>query len=106
MVDDHEEGKMVKQDIKLYYTAPDDKIFNDLKDRAIELWGTYDDTYGYAGEKIARVNAVGNIQDNFMYIFAMFDWLNQAKILSRVSEETKKAIEVRLPKIDQREGAK
>jgi hypothetical protein len=30
---------------KLFYTAPEDYIFNELQSLAIDLWSTYDDTY-------------------------------------------------------------
>lgn len=31
---------------KLYYTPPTEKQFNELKEKAIEVWNTYDNEYG------------------------------------------------------------
>ena len=81
---------------KLYYTPPSDKCFEELKEKAIEIWKTYDDTYKYATGKINRIKDIKNIQDNFMYILAMFDHINQRKVISKLSNETKEAIRIRL----------
>ena len=32
---------------KLYYTPPSEECFNELKQKAIEIWQSYDNTYGY-----------------------------------------------------------
>lgn len=69
-----------------------DAIFNEIKDKSIKLWSTYDDTYGYATEKINRIKDLENIRDNFSYILAMFDNKNLMKILQSVNEETEKFI--------------
>lgn len=80
----------------LYYQAPTDGSFEDMKRRALDLWNEYDDTYGYATEKIARVSHIENIDDNFMYIFAMFDMENQRKIVSRIHPITRKDLRDRM----------
>ena len=81
---------------KLYYTPPTDKQFNELKEKAIEIWLGYDDTYGYASEKINAIKDIKNIQDNFMYMVAMFDIHNQAKLAWLLSPEARKAVIERL----------
>ena len=53
-----------------YYTAPPQEIFEDIKENARKIWQSYDDTYGYASEKIARID-IENISDNAWYIVAM-----------------------------------
>lgn len=63
---------------------------------ALEIWASYDDTYGYATEKISRIKDIGNINDNFMYMVAMFDSNNQRKLASMLSDKTKKAVAERL----------
>lgn len=73
--------------MKDYYTAPSDEIFNEIKERAIEIWQTYDDTYGYATEKIDRVKEITNVKDNWGYIVGMFDSPNQQKLLAKLSPE-------------------
>lgn len=68
-----------------YYTAPSDEVFNEIKERAIEIWQTYDDTYGYATEKIDQVKAITNVRDNWGFIIGMFDSQNQQKLLAKLS---------------------
>ena len=72
----------------LYYTAPSQEIFEDMKSNAIKLWQTCDDEFGYATGKINVVKDIGNIKDNFMYILAMFDPSNQFKLLLTLKGET------------------
>jgi hypothetical protein len=73
-----------------YYQAPSDEIFNDIKARAIALWQTYDDTYGYASEKVKRIEHITNVKDNAWYMVAMFDQQNQAILYSRLQPESQK----------------
>lgn len=80
----------------IYYTPPSDASFEDMKERAIGLWSTYDDTYGYASEKIERIRGIPNVQDNFMYIFVMFDMDNQRKIVAAVQPTTRDDIRERM----------
>jgi len=79
---------------KLYYTPPSDECFEDLRSAAIALWKTYDKTFGYVDEKVNAIKDIKNIKDNFMYMFAMFDFLNQKNLV--LKEETKQAINDRL----------
>lgn len=76
-----------------YYTAPSDKVFNEIKEAAIEIWQTYDDTYGYATEKITRVREITNVKDNWGYIVGMFDSPNQQKLLAKLSPEARAKVE-------------
>jgi hypothetical protein len=82
--------------LNLYYEPPSDECFEDLKENAIKLWQTYDDTYGYATEKIDRIKHIQNVGDNFMYMYAMFDWINQAKVKSMCKPETVNQLLLRL----------
>ena len=81
---------------KLYYTAPSQEIFDEVQQAAIRIWSTYDDTHGYSTEKINRVTALENVEDNFMVIFAMFDGVNQKKLLGKLSEDARREIILRL----------
>ena len=81
---------------KLYYTAPTDKQFNELKEKAIEIWSVMGDEPSYSQEKIGRIKDIRNVQDNFMYMVAMFDQNNQAKLANKLSEETRKAVRERM----------
>ena len=80
----------------LYYEAPTDEIFNDIKLNAIRIWKTYDDTYGYSSKKVDRIKDIQNIENNVMYIVAMFDIQNQKKLLTMVRAETGWAIVERI----------
>lgn len=80
----------------LYYKPLTDEQFEEVKSKSIKIWKTYDDTHGYATEKIERVNKITNLQDNAMSIIAMFDLQNQAKLSRALSEETRKAISDRM----------
>ena len=80
----------------LYYIAPPDEQFEELKDKAIEIWKEYDDTYGYATEKIESIKDMKNIKDNFMYMVAMFDIQNQMKLAQKLSLETRVAVKDRM----------
>lgn len=73
-----------------YYAAPDQKIFDEIKAGAIAIWLGYDkpEQKTYREEKLARVEPLENVSDNAWYILAMFDKINQAKLIRLVSEET------------------
>lgn len=76
----------------LYYTAPSQELFDEVKKTAIEIWNTYDDTYNYATEKINSIKDIENIRDNFMYMVAMFDDVNQSILATKISQEAGNAI--------------
>jgi len=88
----------MKQDLDLYYKAPTNKVFNEVKREAIKIWQGYDDTHGYATGKINRIRDLENIRDNMMFIFGMFDIFNQLKLANKLSDISRTAIEKRLPK--------
>ena len=81
---------------KLYYTAPSDEIFNEIKASAIRIWAGYNDDHGYATEKTQRILEMKNIEDNAMYMVAMFDQVNQGKLASILSAEAREAIRERM----------
>lgn len=83
-------------DAKLYYTLPSDAGFENMKAAAILIWKQYDDQYGYATEKISRIENMKNIGDNFMYIFAMFDMDNQRILVDRIHPLTRVELRDRL----------
>jgi len=70
-----------------YYATPPQEVFDDIKENARKLWSQYDDTYGYASGKLERID-IENIRDNAWYIVAMFDPINQEKLLKMVKPET------------------
>lgn len=75
-----------------YYEAPPEKIFKDIKRNAIKIWKTYDNTYGYVDEKVGRIKDLENVSDNAWYIVAMFDSINQMKLVSMVRPATREMI--------------
>lgn len=80
----------------LYYTPPSDEVFEEVRKAAIALWKCYDNTHGYADEKVNAIANVSNVGDNFMYIVAMFDIHNQRKLSQSLSETTRKEIRDRM----------
>lgn len=80
----------------IYYLAPDENIFQELKEGAINIWKTYSDEFGYSSEKINSIKDVKNVSDNFMFLVAMFDGQNQRLLSSILSEECKKEIRIRM----------
>ena len=83
-------------DTKLYYTPPDDELFEELKKAAIEVWLKYDDEFGYATGKINRIKNIANIKDNFMYMVAMFDYPNQKELAEKLSSKCRREVRVRM----------
>ena len=81
----------------LYYEPPSNQVFEEMKRLAIEIWNTYSDEFGYRSEKVDKIKDLENAGDNFMYIFAMFDHINQSKLIASASSELKKEILDRLP---------
>lgn len=81
---------------KLYYTPPTDQQFNEVKEKSIKIWNTYDNQFGYVDEKVNRIKDIKNIEDNFMYMIAMFDGDNQAKLAQLLTDETRKAVSDRM----------
>ena len=69
-------------------TAPPQEVFDDIKKNAIKIWKTYDDEFGYATKKINAIKDLENIKDNAWFIVAMFDPINQEKLLLKVKPLT------------------
>ena len=81
---------------KLYYTPPKQEYFEELKSKAIEIWKTYDNTYGYSDDKVGRIKDIKNIEDNFMYMVAMFDYSNQQILANKLSDGARFAVKLRM----------
>jgi len=81
---------------ELYYIAPEQHLFDEMKKLSIAVWNTYDNQFWYVDEKVNLIKDIQNIRDNFMYMFAMFDCRNQRKIIQMASPELIKAIKERL----------
>lgn len=75
-----------------YYATPSQEIFDEIKTKSIELWQTYDNSYGYADEKVNRIKGINNCRDNAWFIVAMFDIFNQQKLFSLCSKKTQKEL--------------
>jgi hypothetical protein len=58
-----------------------------MKSIATDIWNTYDNEFGYVTEKLERINGFGNIQDNAMIFYRMFDHINQGKFRANASPE-------------------
>ena len=82
----------IKQDTELYYTAPEQEIFEDIKANALVIWA-----HSYALEKITKVMNMQNVQDNYMYILAMFDHINQCNMATMLKLPSLKRIRAVMP---------
>jgi hypothetical protein len=71
----------------MQHETPSQAIFNEIKEVAIEVWKTKDNTYGYVDEKIETINKIDNYADNVMVFYRMFDWENQILMKSKLSQE-------------------
>ena len=69
------------------HDTPSIDIFNEMKQAAIAIFETYDDTYGYASGKIQRIESITNLQDNAMVFYRMLDPLNQATMRAALSQD-------------------
>ena len=69
-----------------YYKAPSDEIFDYIKEKCIDLWKTYDNTYGYVDEKLEIITPMQIIRDNVRYMVNMFDDRNKFALLRRCSD--------------------
>lgn len=85
---------------ELYYTPPSDECFEDMRECAIETWKEVSRDKFYLEEKVSRISKIQNIQDNFMYILAMFDSGNQIKVGRKLLPKTRQAINERLMSVD------
>jgi hypothetical protein len=81
---------------RLYYTPPDERMFNELKASAIQLWTAIERNEGDAEDKLTQIQGMQNIEDNFMYIVAMFDEGNREKLADMLSGKTRKAVSLRM----------
>lgn len=81
---------------KLYYTPPPVEQFDELKKECIKIWSVMGDEPSYSKEKIARIENIANIGDNFMYMVAMFDHGNQHILAHKLSEQTRKSVRDRM----------
>lgn len=79
---------------RLYYTAPEDSIFESLKAAAISIWSEYGEPY--RTDKINRIKDIENREDNFMYMVAMFDFKDQKELAERLPTEVRVAVMLRL----------
>lgn len=81
----------------LYYVPPPDNCFEDMKRACLDVWGKYKNSPGdYYKEKTARIPDMENVGDNFMYLFAMFDFPNQRQVISLLESETIEEVRKRL----------
>lgn len=80
----------------LYYTPPTDEIFSEVKEKAIQIWLSYEIIGDGIREKVVNLKKLENITDNFMYIVALFDSNNQARLAAKLSDEARFAVRQRL----------
>lgn len=81
---------------KIYYKPPSDECFENMRSAALTTWSKYKKEPTYYEEKTSRLKVIGNVGDNFMYIFASFDDRNQQECASYLTDETKHQVMLRM----------
>jgi len=76
------------------HRTPTPELFNEIKQAAITVWRTKDDTHGYATNKVQIIKNISNYKDNVMISFRMFDSNNQDLMLTLLSEQAKQYIRI------------
>lgn len=74
------------------HQTPTPELFNEIKQAAIMVWQSKDDTHGYVTSKVNIVRNISNYKDNVMIAFRMFDTVNQGMMLSILTEQAKQYI--------------
>ncbi len=69
------------------HPTPSIEIFDEIKKAAITIWKTKSNAYGYADEKIDKINSISNCKDNAMVFYRTFDCMNQEKMNHLLSDE-------------------
>ena len=90
-------------DKQLYYVAPSDKIFEEVKKACIQVWTDFAETDSYRKEKIERVEQIKNVKDNMMFMLCLFDIPNLGKVANLLNNEALKAIRDRLESVSEEE---
>lgn len=83
-------------DSNVYYEAPTDAIFAEMKQECIKEWQTHDNAFGYVDEKVNRIKDIANVKDNFMYMLAMFDHHGQIDVIGNLTFAAQDAVRERL----------
>lgn len=81
--------------IELYYTAPADDVFDEIKAAALSLWRSYGAKPHnglYVAEKVGRIEHITNVADNWMHMVAMFDTGNKLRLFATLRPETVRLI--------------
>lgn len=83
---------------KLYYVAPSDECFEDMRQAAVKVWFEIATNMQYFEEKAGRLQRgeIHNIRDNFMYILASFSEDNARRVVSLLKPETVREVRARL----------
>jgi hypothetical protein len=81
--------------IDFFYKPPPDECFEELKSVCINFWKTFDDTFGYATEKINTIKDLPNEGANFMAMVQMIHPISRQVIAKNLSIETRNYISVK-----------
>lgn len=73
-----------------------DEIFNDVKNKIINVWNTYDNQFGYVDEKIETINSLPQEWDSVILMFRMFHVLVRNEIIKTLNEETTTSLKLEL----------
>jgi len=71
------------------YLPPRQKVFNEIKKACIDMWNTFDNTYGYVDEKLAIAEQIRNVGGDVMILLNMFHPTLRELIIFELSPEAK-----------------
>lgn len=66
---------------------PTNEVFEDIKQAAIAVWQTYDNSYGYVDEKLERIEQINNYGDSWITFLGMFDLPNQERCVNNIKRK-------------------
>ena len=66
---------------------PSDDIFQEIKEKSIEIWISSDFHEDYIIQKISLINDLSNVKDDWSLINRMFDFKNQLRLYETLSIE-------------------
>jgi hypothetical protein len=76
---------------KLWYKAPSDVIFNEMKTAFLQVWSKYAIEW-LKNDTVETAKNLTNIRDNYTWFFTKCDWINQNEFIWLLKKEARKYI--------------
>jgi len=76
------------------FKPPKQIIFNEIKGACIDMWNTFDNTWGYVDDRLFMVEQIHNTGGDVMFLLNMFDPPLRAYVISTLSPEARDYIKL------------